>query len=169
VHLGALLPYRRFAIDSPLPVAVAHTRLVSAVGPKGQLRFGAKTLFEGVVGSATFEIERPLAYSRGSRPQIRGTLTAAGSGTIVEGTMTLGPLTRAFLIFWFSGVALGCIGTVLALASGSRDPLVMVPVALLIVGGGSLYGGFAFDARRTLGELGEVLEGATTLRPLGAL
>jgi hypothetical protein len=155
--LTALMPFRRFTIDSPLPLAAAHERLAAAIEPKRWLRFGGgECPFEGLVDETSFEIWRIIGYGNSSRPGIRGTLVSAGNGTIVEGTMMLPLFTRVFMTIWIGGVLVACVVVLIAVATGARDPLLLIPFGMLAVGGGTLIGGFVFEARKGLRELSRV-------------
>jgi hypothetical protein len=155
--LTALIPFRRFMIESPLPLATAHARLAAAIEPKRWLRFGGgERPFEGRIDETSFEIWRIIGYENSSRPGIRGTLVPAGNGTTVEGSMTLSLFTRVFAIIWFGGVLVGCVGALFAVATGARDPLLIIPFAMLAFGGLTVIGGFVFEVRRALRELGRV-------------
>jgi hypothetical protein len=162
--LTPLMPLRRFVIESPLPLAVAHARLAAAVEPKQWLRFGGgERPFEGRVDETSFEIWRIIGYGNSSRPAIRGTLVPAGNGTTVEGSimLSLSLFARIFLIIWFGGVLVGCIVALVAVANGTREPLLIIPFAVLAVVSLSMIGGFAFEVRKALRELGWVF-GADT-------
>jgi hypothetical protein len=159
--LTALIPFRRFTIDSPLPLATAHERLAAAIEPKRWLRFGGgECPFEGRVDETSFEIWRIIGYGNSSRPGIRGTLVSAGHGTTVEGTMMLPLFTRVFMTIWFGGVLVGCVVVLIAVATGARDPLLLIPFGMLAFGSLTLIGGFVFEVRKALRELGRVFGAA---------
>jgi diamine N-acetyltransferase len=158
--LTALIPFRRFVIESPLPLATAHARLAAAVAPTRWLHFGGARPFEGRVDDTSFEIRRIIFYGNGGRPRIRGTLVPAGTGTTVEGSMTLSPFTRVFLTIWFGGVLVGCVATLIDVATGERDPLVMIPFAMLAFGVLIIIGSFVFETRKALRLLSRVFGAA---------
>jgi hypothetical protein len=155
--LTALMPFRRFTIDSPLPLATAHERLAAAAEPKRWVRFGrAERPFEGRVDETSFEIRRIIGYGNSFRPDLRGTLVPAGNGTTVEGSMTLPLFTRIFSIIWVGATLVACVGVLFAVATGARDPTLIIPFGMLAAAGLILTGGFVFEARKALRELGRV-------------
>jgi hypothetical protein len=159
--LTPLIPSRRFVIDSPLPLATAHAHLVAATEPKRWLRFGASERpFEGRVDATSFEIWRIIGYRNSSKPRIRGTLVKAGDGTTVEGSMTLPLFTRIFAIIWFGGVLAACVVVLRAVVGGARDPALLIPFGMLAFGGLLVIGGFVFEVRKALRELGRVFGAA---------
>ena len=63
--------------------------------------------------------------------------------------MALHPLVLAFMIIWFGGVLLFCVGiTGSMLASGNWNPVALVPLGMFIFGWALTSGGFTFEARR---------------------
>jgi hypothetical protein len=155
--LTALIPFRRFTIESPLSLATAHERLAAATLPKRWLRLGgAERPFEGRVDEGSFYIRRIIGYGNSFRPDIRGTLVPAGNGTTVEGSMTLPLFTRVFSIIWFGATLVACFGVLFAVATGARDPALIIPFGMLAAAGLTLIGGFVFEVRKSLRELSRV-------------
>lgn len=154
-----LLPYRRFIIETSLPPSEVEARLRDAVEPPAFRLGKPERPFTGHVHGRTFDVMRSVQGRNSARPRIRGTVEAAGHGTRLTGTMQtheLVLLVLGVLVFTlgsaFVSLAIG------ALRSGTLQLPVFIPLALVVLLPVGIIGAFIPEARRSLAELGRVVD-----------
>jgi len=132
-----LLPSDRFVFDSPLSPDEAAERLGGLVEPTRMFRLMRGPLtrpFEGEVAPRIFRIRRVvLGRRKAFAPQIHGTMRRVAHGSRIEGTMSLHPLTRAFLSTYLGfAVFFIFVFSAVALRDGSGAALVLMPCVLFL-------------------------------------
>ena len=154
-----LLPYRRFIIETPLPPSEVEARLRDAVEPPAFRLGKPERPFTGHVHGRTFDVMRSVQGRNSARPRIRGTVEAAGRGTRLTGTMQtheLVLLVLGVLVFTlgsaFVSLAIG------ALRSGTLQLPMLIPLGLVVLLPVAIIGAFVPEARRSLAELGRVVD-----------
>ena len=104
-----LLPYRRFAIDTPLTPGEVAARLREAIEPPRTLAFSRpERPLVGRLDGTTFDVMRSVTGRNSFRPRVRGTIEAAGSGARLTGTMQLHEIVMLLMggLFAVAGSAL---------------------------------------------------------------
>ena len=154
-----LLPYRRFIIETPLPSSEVEARLRDAVEPPAFRLGKPKRPFTGHVHGRTFDVMRSVQGRNSARPRIRGTVEATGRGTRLTGTMQTHELVLLIL-----GVVVFTVGSAFvslaieALRSGTFQLPMLIPLGLVVVVPVAIIGAFIPEARRSLAELGRVVD-----------
>ena len=154
-----LLPYRRFIIETALPPSEVEARLRDAVEPPAFRLGKPERPFTGHVHGRTFDVMRSVRGRNSARPRIRGTVEAAGHGTRLTGTMQIHQLVLlvlGVLVFTLGSAFLSlAIG---ALRSGTLELPVLIPLGLVVLLPVAIIGAFTPEARRSLAELGRVVD-----------
>ena len=154
-----LLPYRRFIIETPLPPLEVETRLRDAVEPPAFRLGRPERPFTGHVHGRTFDVMRSVQGRNSARPRIRGSVEAAGRGTRLTGTMQIHALVLLIL-----GVVVFAVGSAFlslavgALRSGTLQLPLLIPLGLVVLLPVAMIGAFIPEARRSLTELGRVVD-----------
>jgi hypothetical protein len=155
-----LLPWRRFAIVSALPVEETRLRLRESIGPvRRSIRERTEQPFTGRIDGSRFDVMRTTRGRNSVRPRVRGDIEAGPDGTHLRGTMKPHELVLGVLLVlalgpgwflarvWYAGVSQGRID-----AFSYIFPAIVV--ALLLIFGA----GFADENRRALRMLAEIVE-----------
>jgi hypothetical protein len=154
-----LLPHRQFIIETPLPPSEVEARLRDAVEPPAFRLRKPERPFTGHVHGRTFDVMRSVHGRNSARPRIRGTVEAAGRGTRLTGTMqthAIVLLLLGVLVFTlgsaFMALAIG------SLRSGTFELPVLIPLGLVVALPVGMIVAFLPEARRSLAELGRVVD-----------
>jgi hypothetical protein len=144
-----LLPYRKLELHSPLATSDVVRVIAAAVEPRRWLRSGARGCpFEGTVSSAGFEIQRIISYRNSFLPQIRGTISAAPTGSSIAVTMQLHVAVVVFISVWLGAVFLASLFSLTVLLSGDASLAALIPLAMLLFGTLVTSGAFAIEASK---------------------
>jgi hypothetical protein len=171
-------PFRRFAIDSPLPPQDAVARMTGIIEQRNLMLaefFPSDKLFAGEFSDDHFKVERILRLTEqaGSRAIIEGTIEPTASGTRVLITMRL---KRRDQIGVFIRFAIGGALLLLCVLAPLINPRIHASVSfamfmLLMLGGGYaiVAAGFNLEVRKTRELLGEALQPSPSARVRDAL
>jgi hypothetical protein len=153
-----LVPWTRFTIESPLAPAESAARLAGDIEAPKWLRMGpSERLFEGQADDEAFHMHRILRYRNSFRPEIIGRIEAADSGSRIIGTMRLNAVVAVMLVIWFAGILFIIPAFISKLwATRHFEPIVIVPVVMLVFGWALVSGSFTYEARRSLAALEHV-------------
>ena len=100
----AILPYRRFVIESPLPPAQLLDRISRCIErSRWPVSRSVGAPFRGEVDGSNFKLRRITWYGNGFLPVIVGRGEARGDGgSQLIGVMRLAYRTAVFMMFWLS-------------------------------------------------------------------
>jgi len=155
----------RFVSDCSTPEAMA--RLSAVVKPSVLSSFAGECAV-GTVTEKKVRIQRVIPLVGNAwKPFFYGSFSAAGSGTVLEGTFKFSLFTRAFMSFWFGVVAFWTLLTKVAVFANSPSALwfPLFGVGMFAVGIGMVRVGKWF-ARNDIAWLSRVI--AQALDPHGA-
>ena len=141
-------------IVSPLSVEAAESRLTAGVTTRRQLLAGqmgdgdARVVFGRVSPRGVRLNARPRTMRNSWSPVFRGRLVPDGAGCRLLGRIGWLPFVRVFTAVWLTLVALfgiaATIGSAVLVATGHAAagavPMVLVPAAMLVLGGGLITG-----------------------------
>ena len=155
----ALLPYRRFAIASPLPPAELLSRISGCIERSRWAVFRTvHAPFRGTMDGSTFKLRRTILYGNGFAPVVVGRVEASpDGGSQLIGVMRLSYPTGGFMAIWFG--ALVFAGLPLSVALLRTPPFAwvdLIPEVMLVGGAALTLGGFlpeTFIALRALRKL----------------
>ena len=150
-----LLPYRRFAIDTPLTPGEVAARLREAIEPPRTLAFSRpERPLVGRLDGTTFDVMRSVTGRNSFRPRVRGTIEAAGSGARLTGTMQLHEIVMLLMggLFAVAGSALLSMA-VQDLRSGQLETPTLAVFGVVVFFGAIAIGGFISETRPVLDEL----------------
>jgi hypothetical protein len=155
-----LLPYQRATLVSALPPKDLMERLRSSTG-KWAAPWSAgnqATIFTGSVGEDHFKLQRRINYRNSFNPQLIGRVQVQGNLTTIELTLRLHPFVAVFMGLWCGGLLLSVIaGLALATGTGGLQPVLFVPMAMLVFGYVMTTGFFHVERSKALNELGTLL------------
>ena len=150
-----LLPYRRFAIDSPLTPDEVAARLRDAIEPPRMVAFSRpERPLVGRLDGTTFDVMRSVTGRNSFRPRVRGTIEAAGSGARLTGTMQLHEIVMLLM-----GALTAMAGMVFLsmaaqnLRSGHLETPTLAALGAVVFFGAMTIGGFISETRPVLDEL----------------
>lgn len=155
-----LIPHRTFTIETRLTPAEVHARLSGAVEPAPT--FGVRSQgkpFIGTVNGASFDVMRNVRGRNSFRPRVRGTITSAGQGSKLTGSMRVHEIVMAFIGLFVAVAGTAAVSmAVRDLAGGElrRETLIAFGVLTLLVAMTLI--GFIPETRRALDELGGLME-----------
>ena len=150
-----LLPYRRFAIDTPLTPGEVAARLREAIEPPRTLAFSRpERPLVGRLDGTTFDVMRSVTGRNSFRPRVRGTIEAAGSGARLTGTMQLHEIVMLLMggLFAVAGSALLSMAAQ-DLRSGHLETPTLAVFGVVVFFGVIAIGGFISETRPVLDEL----------------
>lgn len=159
--LEMLVPFRRRVLRSALPRDEVEQALAREVEPPKWLRLSRSSrTFEGMVGGCAFDFSPFSPYRRSLRPRIRGSIDAAGDGSVIRFTIAPRISVLVVLIVWLL-VALWDFTHWLVTA---RSPGVgaLGPVAAIALVWLAMAGLFAYEASVAERKLRRIV-GATRL------
>lgn len=150
-----LLPYRRFAIDTPLPPSEVTARLRDAIEPPRMFAVSRpKRPLVGRLDGTTFDVMRNVTGRNSFRARVRGTIEGTGSGARLTGTMQLHEIVMLLM-----GGLLAVAGSVFLsmaaqnLRSGRLEAPTLAALGAVVFFGGISIGGFISETRPVLDEL----------------
>ena len=133
-----LLPYRRFAIDTPLAPGEVAARLRDAIEPPRTVAFSRpERPLVGRLDGIAFDVMRSVTGRNSFRPRVRGTIEAAGTGARLTGMMQLHEMAMAAQ----------------NLRSGHLDTPTLAVFGAVVFFGAITVGGFTAETRPVLDEL----------------
>ena len=150
-----LLPYRRFAIDSPLTPGEVAARLRDAIEEPRTFAFSRpERPLVGRLDGTTFDVMRSVTGRNSFRPRVRGTIEAAGSGARLTGTMQLHEIVMLLMggLFAVAGSALLSMAAQ-DLRSGHLETPTLAVFGVVVFFGAIAIGGFISETRPVLDEL----------------
>lgn len=155
-----LLPHDDFHLETRLAPEEIVARLVAAVEPVRWFRtyWDDHLPFQGEVNGTEFRITRIIHYRNSFLPIIRGRVVATESGSCVEGTLELHRVVAVFMALWFGlGLTFGLAMLVLVTMRDGWNPVVLVPVGMLVGAWALVAGAFTLESRRSLRLLREIV------------
>lgn len=159
----AILPYRQFVIESPLPPAELLNRISESVERSRWAVFRTvHAPFRGEVQGSNFKLRRIINYGNGFLPVIVGRVEARGDGgSQLVGVMRLSVPTSMFMSIWFGGVII--LGVPISITAFNTPPFTwmdLIPEIMLVAGAALTVGAFlpeAGIALRALRKLADVV------------
>ena len=107
------LPYQRFEFHTPLePSGVIGKLTASIASPGGNWLGGGGRWLAGRIDGASFElsIRRKLFHQNSFLPRLRGRIMpATRGGSIVAGSLSMHPLTTAFIVLVCMLIPFACV------------------------------------------------------------
>lgn len=155
------LPYERLTLVSPLPPKdlIARLKASTAVSATSWSAGMRSATFTGSVGDDHFKVQRRISHRNSFNPQLIGRVHAHGNLTTIGLTLRLQPFVAVFMGLWCGGLLLGVIGDVVsALRTGDAQPLLIVPMAMLVFGYVMTMGFFHVERSKALNELSTLLQ-----------
>ncbi|BCL39715.1 hypothetical protein [Nostoc sp. MS1] len=104
-----ILPHDEFTIVTSDSLPIILERLSANIEPPKAFRFSTKhALYQGSIGSESFQISRIIHYRNSFLPTIRGRFEVQSHQTLIHVQMSLNPFVMGFLglwlLFWYSAV-----------------------------------------------------------------
>jgi hypothetical protein len=155
-----LLPYRRFAIETPLTPGEVTARLRDAIEPPRTFAFSRpERPLVGRLDGTTFDVMRNVTGRNSFRPRVRGSIEAAGSGARLTGTMQL----HEIVMLLMGGLLLVAGSVFLSMAaqnlrSGRLETPTLAVLGAVVFLGAISIGGFVSETRPVLDELGRLVD-----------
>lgn len=155
-----LLPWRRFAIVSALPLEETRARLREAIGPvRRSLHERTEQPFTGRIDGSHFDVMRTVQGRNSVRPRVRGDIEAGPDGTRLSGTMKPHELVMVFLLILALGPGWFLVKVWLAGVRESRsDAFTFIFPAIVLALAGAFGAGFAHENRRALRMLADIVK-----------
>ena len=152
----AILPYRRFVIESPLPHAELEARISRCIERSRWMVYrSVNAPFRGEVEGSNFKLRRIIPYGNGFLPVIVARVEARrDGGSQLIGVMRLAYPTAIFMGVWFGGAIIA--GVALGVPALSTPPFSwadFTPEIMLAAGAAMTLGGFLPEAAIALRAL----------------
>jgi len=154
-----IIPHRRFSLDTPLSPSEVEARLRDAVEAPAVRWTRSDRPFTGRVEGATFDIMRNVQGRNSFRPQVRGTIVAAGRGARVTGTMQIHLVVLVMMGFLLLTLGVAFITFMVGeLRRGAFNPVFIAPIVIVATLPVAMVVTFAREARRAFNELGRIVQ-----------
>ena len=160
-----LLPSEHIVYQSNLDSEAIRNRLSENVEPRKSYRkrgiFNSKAhkAFEGSIEGKSFNISPIIDYKNSFLPRISGHIEAAGNGTHIDVKMQLHPFVLVFMFVWVGIVGMAFLGfLIMSLTQGTFDPLILIPLGMLLLGYGITVGGFKYESVKCKKYLADLFE-----------
>lgn len=160
IGCSSAMPFYRFEIRSPLPVAEVADRLRSMIGPPLAFREGFERSFGmdrkeyppfiGSINDGSFRVRRDIRYRNSFLPRIAGKIIPLATGSSTRVTLYMHPFTIVFMAIWFFMVAVAALDGPRPFASQEGR---LIPIGMFVFGLVLCLVGFvpeAIKARRLL-------------------
>ncbi|MEZ4826667.1 MAG: hypothetical protein R3C61_10305 [Bacteroidia bacterium] len=158
-------PSENITYRTSLSTEEVYQRLSENTEPQKLMRFkgfGANKnhkTYEGRVTKNNFHISRIIGYRNSFLPQIAGEIRSSGSGSVVDVKMNLHVLVWIFIAVWVLVVLSFGIGFfVSGTGAEGQEWVALIPVGMSLFVYLMALGGFKFESRKTIQNLGELLE-----------
>lgn len=160
-----LLPFENLTYRSPLLPEEIREVLRQSVedGPAGsELRLFKKKTdkpYRGVVNEKGFDILRQINYRNSFQPQIKGQIIPQSPVSLVEVKMRLHPFVLVFMAVWCGILFMSSLGMLArAFSSPVASMASFIPVLMLLFGYGLTLFGFKKESRKSIQDLGDILQ-----------
>ena len=156
------LPYEDLVYKSNLPESELRLRISQNIEKKKTYRIGYLTKhtkpYEGYLHGNNFEINRIINYRNSFLPQVKGKIIESNEGTLIYVKMRMHILVYIFLVIWCTGVGYAFISILtVSIIAHKFEPVVFIPLGMLILGFILPTGAFKFESNRTKKDLEKIL------------
>lgn len=152
-----LIPQETFTIDTSMSAPEVKERMMKHAEPKKWLRlFSAECkFFQGECSDSGFKLSRIISYRNSFLPIINGKFEEGVNGMKINISISLHPLVIAFMLLWFVGLGMTCLGLLFNFITSPTNsrPAFVVPVGFLLFGWGLMWIGFWPEVRKAKEKL----------------
>ena len=158
------LPAEDITFQSKLKEAELLQRLEDNIEPERAFRFGLfqrreTKPYQGKVVGNSFNISRIISYRNSFLPRISGNIENTFSGSLIRVKMRLHVAVLVFMCIW--GGIVGAVGILfLSQAFGSTDfdPMMLVPLGMLVVFYVVIMLAFKYESNQSKADLQNLFE-----------
>ncbi|MRI00031.1 hypothetical protein GH721_05720 [Kriegella sp. EG-1] len=159
-----IIPSRKIELVTSLSKEEVEKILIENMQAKKGIEFGFskrtnQKLFEGTYYHGQFNIQRVINYRNSFIPKITGKISSGVGGTKIIAELKMHGFVIVFMVFWMGGVSLASIGAIYSMINnGINDFFSLIPIIMLVFGGGMVYFGFKYEADKAVRELKRIFK-----------